>query len=240
MPLLDHFRPPLRTRRHWQGFHTTWATRIAADLNRRLPEGWHAEPYLEIGIEIDAAVLDDRCEITAPDGEADPWTPPAPTLTIDFPPTTEIAEVRVMRDLDGSTLAGAIEIVSPGNKDRSEAREGFVSKCETYLREGVGLVVIDIVTRLRSNLHAELIRRLDQAHAGRFDAPLYAVAYHPVVRDEEPILRIWHEPLTVGGPLPVMPLPLKQGPLVAIDLPSTYRETCRDLRIRLEADNGTP
>ncbi len=44
MGLLDHFHPPLSSRRHWHAFHNAWATYIASDLNRKLPEGYFAEP----------------------------------------------------------------------------------------------------------------------------------------------------------------------------------------------------
>jgi hypothetical protein len=44
MGLLDHFHPPLSTRRHWHAFYNDWATYIASDLNRQLPEGYFAEP----------------------------------------------------------------------------------------------------------------------------------------------------------------------------------------------------
>jgi hypothetical protein len=33
MPLLDHFRPPLSQRRHWDSFHGAWAEAIAIALN---------------------------------------------------------------------------------------------------------------------------------------------------------------------------------------------------------------
>src|SRR4029450_10379924 len=47
MPLLDHFHPPLSTQRHWESFHTTWATAIADALNEDwLPEGYFAEEQL--------------------------------------------------------------------------------------------------------------------------------------------------------------------------------------------------
>ena len=32
MPLLDHFRPPLYPRHHWESFHSNWATRLADAL----------------------------------------------------------------------------------------------------------------------------------------------------------------------------------------------------------------
>lgn len=40
--LLDHFHAPLDNERHWTGFHSAWATNLAVDLNRLLPDGWFA------------------------------------------------------------------------------------------------------------------------------------------------------------------------------------------------------
>ena len=49
MPLLDHFHPPLSERRHWQAFHSRWASALADDLNGMgLPENLFAEPAVEI------------------------------------------------------------------------------------------------------------------------------------------------------------------------------------------------
>ena len=42
----------------------------------------------------------------------------------------------------GATLVAAIELVSPGNKDRPEARLAFAAKCVSYLTRGVGLIVV--------------------------------------------------------------------------------------------------
>jgi hypothetical protein len=38
MPLLDHFHPPWRGLRHWEGFHQTWAANSARHLNRAIHE----------------------------------------------------------------------------------------------------------------------------------------------------------------------------------------------------------
>src|SRR5437763_4852796 len=59
MTLQDHFRPPLGARRHWSAFHNAWATYIASDLNRRLPERYFAEPNVQFGIEIDVATFEE-------------------------------------------------------------------------------------------------------------------------------------------------------------------------------------
>ena len=61
--------------------------------------------------------------------------------------------------------SAAIELVSPGNKDRPEARRAFAAKCAGYLTAGVGLVVVDIVTDRLANLHNELIELMRQGGA---------------------------------------------------------------------------
>ena len=51
------------------------------------------------------------------------WTPEQPALTValDFPPL-ELVEVQVFYDEDDPQLKAAVELVSPRNKDRPEAR----------------------------------------------------------------------------------------------------------------------
>jgi hypothetical protein len=224
MPLLDHFRPPLSIRRHWHAFHNAWATSIACDLNSRLPEGYFAEPNVQFGIEIDVAAFEEAGSPAI--GSTAIWTPPSPSLTIPFSIVTDSVEVLVFESVAGPVLAGAIELVSPANKDRPAHREAFVSKCETYLNGGVGLVLVDIVTVRGGNLHGELLTRLlasDQAMNG----DLCASAYRPAPAG----LEIWREPLALGRTLPVLPLWLKGGPCLPVDLEATYERTRRELRM---------
>jgi hypothetical protein len=101
------------------------------------------------------------------------------------------------------------------------------------LQQGVGLVVIDIVTERRANLHRDLLAHLGQPDAVVLDADLYAAAYRPVRTDEEVVLSIWQEPLTLGRVLPTLPLFLRGGPCVPLDLEGTYERTCREQRIPL-------
>jgi hypothetical protein len=42
---------------------------------------------------------------------------------------------------------------------------------------------------------------------------------------------VWDHPLAVGGPLPTLPLWLKEDLVVPLVLDATYEETCRTLRI---------
>ena len=66
-------------------------------------------------------------------------------------------EVQVFATVTGATLVGAIELVSPGNKDRPETRRAFAAKCVSYLTRGIGLIVVDIVTNRLANLHNEVM-----------------------------------------------------------------------------------
>ena len=259
MALRDHFHAPLSIRRHWHSFHNAWATAIAIDLNTHLPEGYFAEPNVQFGIEIDpstgsghrVATLQEPPDllsngssngnVMAPvlAGSAAGLTPPAPMQTLAFQTTSDTVEVMIFSTDGGPTLVGAIELVSPANKacpelaewDRRTHRETFVSKCETYLRQGVGLVIVDIVTNRKRNLHNELLARLVGIKS-HLSATLYAVSYRVVERSGQTNLDIWPESLTLGQPLPpTIPFWLRGGIYLPLALNNTYERICRELRI---------
>ncbi len=228
MPLLDHFRPPLDGRRNWHAFHNAWATFLAVELNSRLPEGYFAEPNAQFGIEIDVPAFDELAE--SGDRPMGGWTPPAPSATIPLAIVTDSVEVSIFATEEGPILAGAIELISPANKDRPASRDAFTSKCAAYLQAGVGVVVVDVVTSRGGDLHAELMARLFAPGASSV-GDLYAAAYRPVGREGEGHLDIWHEPIALGGPLPTLPLWLKNGPCLPVELNATYERTRRELRM---------
>jgi len=140
-------------------------------------------------------------------------------------------EVLVFSGEAGPTLVAAVELVSPGNKDRAEYRRAFVQKCATYLRQGVGLIVVDIVTTRLGNLHAELAELIGAETAGRTAEPLYAGAYRPVPRSDIEQIDVWTKALAVGGPLPELPLGLDKALTVPLDLDSAYTLACQRRRI---------
>jgi hypothetical protein len=247
MGLQNHFRPPLSVRRHWHAFHNAWATYISSDLNQRLPEGYFAEANVQFGIEIDVATFEeaelspssDSAARAAPTGEAigssAVWIAPTPTQTIPISIITDVVEVLVFGREAGPTLAGAIELVSPANKDRAAHRDAFITKCAAYLQQGVGLIVVDVVTDRRANLHDELLVRLGSPGMVPLDAELYAVAYRPVSRAGQASLDIWQEPLAVGHRLPTLPLWLRGSLTLPVDLDATYERTCREQRITVDS-----
>ncbi|MEO2090099.1 MAG: DUF4058 domain-containing protein [Gemmataceae bacterium] len=231
MPLLDHFRPPVDEQVSWSSFHANWATRLADQITERLPVGFTVEElsHPSGGVEIDVATYQD-------DGTEDPlrsdWQPPPADQTADvvFP---EQHEVKVYRTTGGRTLVAAVELVSPGNKDRATERRAFAAKCAGYLYAGVGLIVVDVVTERTANLHNEIVRVMDGGPGLLLPEPggLYAVAYRPVVRDGGSTVDQWVRPLAVGGPLPELPLRLAGDYFVPVDFEAAYQEACRRRRI---------
>ena len=241
MPLLDHFHPPLSQRRHWESFHSAWATALVDALNEVwLPEGYFAEEMITVGggVEIDVATSEELRSPPLPGGEGryggvvavanKTWAPPAPTLTMPgvFP---DSFSVQVYSSEGGPTLVGSIELVSPANKDRDTHRQAFAIKCANYLHQGVGLVIIDIVTSRRANLHNAIVDLLGQPAAYRMadDASLYSVAYRPVTRDTRSEIDLWQQLLALGQELPTMALALKGAEVVPLDLETTYDDVCR-------------
>jgi Protein of unknown function (DUF4058) len=226
MVLLDHFCPPLSSSHHWQAFHYAWATCLTTYLNKRLPTGFVAESNVHFGSEIDPFSE----KSTSP---ADfTWQPPPPHQQIMFSATAEIIEVNIFSDVDGLTLKCAIELVSPANKDHAEQRQAFLSKCETYLRQGVSLVVVDVVTARKANLHRDLLDRLHPNHIELSPASgLYAATYHPICENQQVNLDIWFEIFSLGEALPTMPLWFDSNRCLPLLLQETYEQTCRSQRI---------
>lgn len=240
MPLLDHFRPPLSLERRWESFHAAWSGSLADLLNRILPPGYFAEEqsHAGAGIEIDVAA-----SARAPAGQgngaatalwpAEVWAPPAAAWTVPAVFADDV-EVRVFNTATGPRLVAAIELVSPRNKDRPEARRAFAAKCAGYLCQGISLMVIDVVTERHANLHNEIVP-LVQAGAASCafgpHVPLYAVAYRPLRRGEREEIDIWPVTLALATALPTLPLALSAAICLPVDLEATYRDACQRRRL---------
>jgi hypothetical protein len=144
-------------------------------------------------------------------------------------------EILVFGGDEGPRLVGAIELVSPRNKDRPGARRAFAMKCLALLHQGVGVALADLVTNRHANLHDEMAGLLG-SEAQRFpDSPsIYAAAYRPFKRPGgDGRIAVWLAALRLGEPLPVVPLWLNgvEAP-VPVDLEPPYLEACRRDRIR--------
>ena len=240
MPLLDHFHPPLHGPRRWEGFHHSWATFIAQQLNKdTLPDDYYAESEISLGpeMEIDVATIELRGPDAGDKGTATAmWSPPKPKISarVDFA-HLDSYEVQVFQDLGGGAeLRGAIELISPSNKDREGTRRTFAAKCAGYLKHGIGVMIVDVVTSRYANLHEELFEVLEvkgRRATWRSRSGLYAVAYRPVTVRKAPRVEAWPVALALGEPLPVMPLWISRELCVPVRLEESYLTTCRSLRI---------
>jgi hypothetical protein len=246
MPLRDHFRPPVSKIRSWEEIHGQWPAVIVQHLGKILPAPYIAGPRVHLGaeVEIDAATFESfesqPAAGTSPaweDGGAAvaSWAPAEPTLAVE----TDLSdfdeyEVRVYDSRRGRRLVAAIELISPGNKDRPEHRSQFTSKCAALLRQGVSLVLVDVVTARNVNLYADLldlIGRSDRSLGGQ-PSPTYAVACRWRPRGAGQWLETWYQELKPGLPLPTsLPLWLTEDLAIPLDLEASYEQTCRDLRI---------
>lgn len=244
MPLLDHFHPPLSAERRWESFHSSWATRIADALTEQwLPPNYIAEEHAHFGpsVEIDVATFAQEGTGSRTEGGAlvatvgsEVWAPPAAdgAFPAVFPDTFE---VRVLSTETGPKLVAAIELISPGNKDGPAERRAFATKCASYLFQGISVIIMDIVTNRRANLHEEILRLMEIPDVLELppEARLYAVAYRPVRRGQGEEIDVWRAALALGQTLPTLPLGLRGDLAIPVDFEATYAEAC--LRKRLSA-----
>jgi len=242
MPLLDHFHPPLSTQRHWEGFHSLWASSIAAALNDQLlPPGYFAEVQIHVGsrLEVDVASFEEesvpaggtRVKSAAATLPARIWAPPTPSFVMPaiFPDSLEVI---VFHDEGGPNFVAAVELVCPGNKDRPAFRNAFACKCASYLQQGIGLIILDVVTSLRANLHDELVRLIDAGDTFLMGSEsLYAVSYRPVRKPDADSIEVWRGSMQVGQALPLLPLALDKGICIPLDFEAIYREACERSRL---------
>ena len=201
MPLYDHFHPPLSPDRSWGSFLARWTCAIGDSLNRSLP----CPPYF--------TQIRTRSE---------------------FPDAPRLYTAEVTRSQDEQLLVdGVLELITPAIKEHEDHGDAFASKIAAYLDVGIGVLIIDIVTNPGNCPHNAIVDRLDQLST--FDLPsdwsLSAISYRPIFRDESHHIEIWTERLTLGQPLPTMPLFLRGGICVPMDLESTYAEVCDKFHI---------
>lgn len=231
MPLRDHFHGETELELPWPMMAQAWAVSLMGWLNRTLPKDhFQALAFIRTGTQVEADVAECRRDDVSdpkygPNGSVATLTaaPPAVfTIPAIFPDEIEV-EVRERRA--GRPLVGIIELVSPANKDRQATCESFVAKCVAYLRRGIGVVIVDIVTERHANLHNELMRAIGGANPQLMpDTPTYVSGYRPVHRHATGAneIEVWPYAAAVGQTVPAVPLGLRGGPVVLLDMEGTY------------------
>lgn len=241
MALRDHFRSPLDDVHSWDELHGMWPAVIVQKLLEVLPEPYFAAPGVHLGTLYEVDVATYREPVPETDrggngaGSVALYAPPQPTLTLEPRlPQQDVYEVRIYDSRRHRRLVAAIEIISPSNKDRPASRSTFVAKVATLLKHGICVSLVDVVSTCDANLYAELMNFVqgDDPAVGKPPPPMYAVTVRTRFEGDRRLMDTWYHPLTIGQPLPQLPIWLKPEWAISLDLEATYEATCRTLRIR--------
>ena len=231
---------PLHDRRDDRGsnsLHLIWQAQLLDWIQPRLPAGYRAYLGSVPALTIDAPNGRPDLGVRQWPAEPAPPTPPPTTAVLPEPDTEAVAvfeldpQTAVHIDLDGKLIA-AIEIVSPRNKDRPDARQRYLGRYLAYIRQAVHLMLIDALPRPEDFSFADAIA----ANLG-LDQPPCPVPFVVSYRVGEPVpdgtlVAVWRRPLRVGEPLPTLPLALTTHDSVSVDLEATYREAARRVYLR--------
>jgi hypothetical protein len=219
----------------WEGVHHLWITELLRWVKPGLPTGYRAYigsvPTVAVGAPLERPDVSVR---QWPEDRTASETGAAGAPSAAEEPDEEIAVATLdpgkalFVEIRGRLVA-AVELVSPRNKDRPVAWAAHVRRYMGYLLEGIHLLLVDVHSRPLGFSFADRIAEEFQMRRQACPPPL-AVNY----RVGEPaatggrLLAIWRRPLTVGAPLPTMPLPLTVDTRVQVDLEETYNRAAAD------------
>lgn len=220
--------------RGWDSVHQLWINALLYWIQDRLPSGYRA--YLGSAPGLTVAAESGRPDIavrTAPPPADNAATAtemlvagPEPDFhAIAVLPSEPAAAVHIVYL---GQLVAAIELVSPRNKDRPSAREFYRNRYLSYLWSGVHLMLVDVHRR---PVGFSFIEAMAAELQCRFPTglPPHVVSWNAGGRTPEggQFLDGWYRTLTIGEPLPTVPLALTAERSLLIDLEHTYAETAR-------------
>jgi hypothetical protein len=225
MPLHDWSRLP-----DWEGVHQLWIGELYRTLKGTLPPGYRAGlatvPSLTIGR---PATHPDINGHRHPDRPAPAHEPSLDDLT-GFDSEVTILAIdpsMIVQVFQGATLVAVLELISPRNKDREHARATLVDRFVGYLALGIHALYVDVHAAPQNFSLADAIAAALDYEQPPCPAP-HAMAYQVRGRVDGggQSVAIRRAPLTVGQPLPT--LPLGRSLRVDVDLESTYTTAARD------------
>jgi hypothetical protein len=217
--------------RGWDSVHLVWLNQLLDWVQPLLPEGFRA--YLGA---VPALTID------TPNGRPDlslrrwPAEPPPPAASAESGVAAPDAETVATFTLDSQRavhidyhgqLVAAIELTSPRNKDRPAARTRYLGRYVGYLRQGIHLLLIDVLPRPAGFSFADAIA-LELGFAQPPTPPPCAVSYRVgEALPEGTLLAFWRRTFLLGQPLTIIPLALSTTQAIPIDLDQTYQQAAR-------------
>lgn len=229
MPLHDW-----KEERGWDGVHLLWLAQMLDWIQPRLPSGFRAYVGSVPALTLEAS--NGKPDVTVR-GWRSPTREAAPSASAAFGPDRETVATFTLDpqraihvDWHGQLIA-AVEVVSPRNKDRLDAKARYTRRYLGYLRQGVHLMLIDVFAQPADFSFADAISE-DLGLNEPATPPPYAISYRvgaPVPCDEKmgTQVALWRRLLRVGQPLTELPLALDEDQVVVIDLETTYHQAAR-------------
>jgi hypothetical protein len=229
MPVHDWSRVDANAFHH---FHQRWTIAIADALNAGLlPAGFSAlvEQYARVVVP-DVLAVERR---PSPAGRK----PAGGGVTLTPPKTSVVRQAKALQAARANRIAirhrlgdivCVIEVVSPANKSSQVALRRFVEKSSECLRQGINLLVIDLLPptpRDPQGMHKAIWDEFDdepfQLSATK---PLTVAAYVAGDLATEDETTAYVEMVGIGDLLPDMPAYLDRTAYVPVPLERTYRE----------------
>jgi hypothetical protein len=137
----------------------------------------------------------------------------------------------VVRHVSGDRIVAMLEVLSPGNKASRHALRAFIDKVCELLEHRIHLLILDPFPpgpRDPNGVHAAIWQEVqDEPFALPKGKPLTLVAYECALTT-----RAYIETVTVGDPLPDMPLFLQPSAYVIVPLENTYQKAFEGLAQR--------
>lgn len=221
--------------RGWDSVHPVWLTYLLEFVQERLPPGFKAFLGGVPSLTVDSGH-------GKPDVSVRQWNtePAAESVSSDTSLLEPDLEASVAFRLDSQRalhvdfhgqLIAALELVSPHNKDRADAKEIYANRYLGYLRLGVHLMLVDVLPRPTGFSFSDAITNSLGLDLPPLPSP-FAAAYRvgevvPVGNDMGSLVDLWRRPLRVDQPLPTLPLPLSLHKAILIDLEETYRRAAK-------------
>ena len=213
-------------------FHSLWI----GDICKALNGGLLPDDYYAMGEQVAQDIGPDVLTLQVPMRREElPGTPVGATAVAEAPPAVAVAtrldreavgyarrrRTLVIRHVSGHRIVAMVEIISPGNKSSRQEWERLLVKLTGSLWQGYHLLVLDLLPPGPldpEGMHGALVEALAGGeYEANPDKPLTLAAYMAGAAVDAYV-----EPVSVGEPLPDMPLFLDPRWYVNVPLESTY------------------